>query len=149
MPTICSALCRFFMPNPFRPFGPAGFSHISWINFPGGSHDGMAVTRRPMRSVHHTASKQSIIGGGSGVPKPGEITLAHFGILFLDEIAEFSSSTLDALRQPIETGEISVSRVGGTLTFPSRFTLVAAMNPCPCGYFGTDGWHCMSHEGRR
>jgi magnesium chelatase family protein len=111
--------------------------------------DGMAVTRRPMRSVHHTASKQSIIGGGSVVPKPGEITLAHFGILFLDEIAEFSSSTLDALRQPIETGEIAVSRVGGTLTFPSRFTLVAAMNPCPCGYFGTDACHCLSNEVRR
>ena len=111
--------------------------------------DGMAVTRRPVRSVHHTASKQSIIGGGSGVPRPGEITLAHFGILFLDEIAEFSSATLDALRQPIETGEISVSRVGGTLSFPSRFTLVAAMNPCPCGYFGTDTCRCSANEVRR
>ena len=96
--------------------------------------DGCAVTRRPMRSVHHTASRQSIIGGGSRIPRPGEITLAHLGVLFLDEIAEFPGSTIDAMRQPIENGEIVVSRVGATLAFPCRFTLVAAMNPCPCGY---------------
>lgn len=104
--------------------------------------DGQAVTRRPMRSVHHTASKQSIVGGGSGVPRPGEITMAHLGVLFLDEIAEFSSSTLESLRQPLESGEIAVSRVGGTFTYPCRFALVAAMNPCPCGYFGTDRCRC-------
>ena len=104
--------------------------------------DGQAVTRRPMRSVHHTASKQSIVGGGSGVPRPGEITMAHLGVLFLDEIAEFSSATLESLRQPLESGEIAVSRVGGTFTYPCRFALVAAMNPCPCGYFGTDRCRC-------
>lgn len=112
-------------------------------------NDGMAVTRRPMRSVHHTASKQSVIGGGAGVPRPGEITLAHLGILFLDEIAEFSSGTLESLRQPIETGEVTISRVGGTLTYPSRFTLVAAMNPCPCGYFGSDRCRCREAEVKR
>jgi len=73
--------------------------------------DGMAVTRRPMRNVHHTATKQSLVGGGSGVPRPGEITLAHLGVLFLDEIAEFSGATLESLRQPIESGEIVLSRV--------------------------------------
>jgi magnesium chelatase family protein len=104
--------------------------------------DGMAVTRRPMRPVHHTASTQSVIGGGSKVARPGEITLAHLGVLFLDEIAEFSRATLESLRQPIESGEVQISRVGGTLSFPARFTLVAAMNPCPCGFYGTDKCTC-------
>jgi magnesium chelatase family protein len=108
--------------------------------------DGIAVTRRPMRPIHHTASKQSLIGGGSRIPRPGEITLAHLGVLFLDEIAEFASSTLEALRQPIEAGEIVISRVGASLSFPCRFTLVAAMNPCPCGYFGTEMCRCKDLE---
>jgi magnesium chelatase family protein len=108
--------------------------------------DGVAVSRRPMRSVHHTASKQALIGGGSKIPRPGEITMAHLGVLFLDEIAEFSTSTLDALRQPIEAGEVSISRVGATLTYPCRFTLVAAMNPCPCGYYGTEKCCCRDGE---
>ena len=108
--------------------------------------DGQAVTRRPMRSIHHTASKQSIVGGGSGVPRPGEITMAHLGVLFLDEIAEFSSATLEAMRQPLESGEITVTRVGGSYTYPCRFTLVAAMNPCPCGFFGTDRCRCKPAE---
>jgi len=108
--------------------------------------DGVAVTRRPYRSVHHTASRQAIIGGGSGVPSPGEVTLAHLGVLFLDELAEFSSTTLDTLRQPIEAGEVVVSRVSATLTFPCRFTLVAAMNPCPCGYFGSELCRCTDNE---
>ena len=111
--------------------------------------DGQAVTRRPMRSVHHTASKQSIVGGGSGVPRPGEITMAHLGVLFLDEIAEFSSATLESMRQPLEAGEITVTRVGGSFTYPCRFTLVAAMNPCPCGFFGTDRCRCNQAEVKR
>lgn len=113
------------------------------------SADGTAVTRRPMRSIHNTASKQSIIGGGSRIPKPGEITLAHLGVLFLDEIAEFSTSTLDSLRQPIESGEVNITRVGGSLNFPCQFTLVAAMNPCPCGYYGTDQCKCKDSEVKR
>lgn len=108
--------------------------------------DGVAVTRRPMRPVHHSASKEALVGGGSGVPRPGEVTLAHLGILFLDELAEFSRTTLDAMRQPIENGEVTISRVGGTLAFPCRFTLVAAMNPCPCGYFGTDRCRCTQAD---
>ncbi len=105
-------------------------------------HDAMAVTRRPMRFVHHAVSKEALIGGGARIPKPGEITLAHLGILFLDEIAEFSRGALEALRQPMESGEIHIARVGGSLCFPCNFTLVAAMNPCPCGYFGTDRCTC-------
>ena len=109
-------------------------------------HDAMAVTRRGMRTVHHTASKAALIGGGSGIPMPGEITLAHLGVLFLDELAEFSRATLESLRQPIEQGWITISRVGSTLRFPSQFTLVAAMNPCPCGFFGTDRCTCRDNE---
>ena len=108
--------------------------------------DGQAVTRRPMRSVHHTASKQAIVGGGSGVPRPGEITMAHLGVLFLDEIAEFSSATLESVRQPLESGEITINRVGGSYSYPCRFTLVAAMNPCPCGYFGTERCRCKTAD---
>ena len=108
--------------------------------------DGQAVTRRPMRSVHHTASKQAIVGGGSGVPRPGEITMAHLGVLFLDEIAEFSSATLESVRQPMESGEITINRVGGSYNYPCRFTLVAAMNPCPCGYFGTERCRCKTAD---
>lgn len=108
--------------------------------------DGLAVTRRPMRSIHHTTSKQALIGGGSRIPQPGEITLSHLGILFLDELAEFSMATLETLRQPMEAGEINISRVGASIAFPCRFTVVAAMNPCPCGYFGDDRCRCNERD---
>lgn len=108
--------------------------------------DGQAVTRRPFRSIHHTISKEALVGGGPKIPRPGEITLSHHGILFMDEIAEFSRATLEALRQPMETGEISISRVGATLTYPCRFSLVAAMNPCPCGYYGSDLCTCKERD---
>lgn len=111
--------------------------------------DGVAVTRRPFRSVHHTVSTQALVGGGSKVPRPGEITMAHLGVLFLDEIAEFSPATLDTLRQPIETGEVTISRVSWNLNYPCRFTLVAAMNPCPCGYYGTPKCRCREGEVKR
>jgi magnesium chelatase family protein len=110
--------------------------------------DGAAVTRRPFRSIHHGASRQSLIGGGSGVAKPGEVTLSHLGVLFLDEIAEFNRGTLDSLRQPMESGEVQISRVKATMTYPCRFTLVAAMNPCPCGFFGTTSCTCASAQVR-
>ncbi|MDZ4659809.1 MAG: YifB family Mg chelatase-like AAA ATPase [Bythopirellula sp.] len=108
--------------------------------------DGLAVTRRPVRSIHHTATKIAVIGGGSGVPKAGEVTLAHHGVLFLDEIAEFSRDTLESLRQPIEDGEVRISRATAKVTYPCRFTLIAAMNPCPCGYFGTDSCRCKETD---
>jgi magnesium chelatase family protein len=108
--------------------------------------DGMVVSRRPMRSIHHTASKQALIGGGSKIAKPGEITLSHLGVLFLDEIAEFGQSTLDSLRQPMENGKVSISRVGASVEYPCHFTLVAAMNPCPCGYYGDSKCRCNERD---
>jgi len=111
--------------------------------------DGFVVSRRPFRSIHHGTSKQALIGGGIKIPKPGEITLAHLGILFLDEIAQFSAATLDALRQPMESGEVCISRVGASLTYPCRFTLVAAMNPCPCGWYGTPRCSCKDSAVKR
>lgn len=93
------------------------------------------VRKRPFRNPHHSASAVSIIGGGSNV-KPGEITLAHNGVLFLDELPEFRRDVLEALREPLEEGVVTVSRAKGSYIFPARFQLIAAMNPCPCGYYG-------------
>jgi magnesium chelatase family protein len=93
------------------------------------------ITERPFRAPHHTISDVALVGGGS-VPRPGEVSLAHHGVLFLDEMPEFDRRVLEALRQPIEEGRITVSRALRSLAFPARFVLVAAMNPCPCGYFG-------------
>lgn len=91
------------------------------------------ITKRPFRTIHHTASGMSIVGGGN-MPGPGEVSLAHRGILFMDEIAEFPKNVLEVLRQPMEDRSITVSRVRGSCTYPCQFTLIAAMNPCPCGY---------------
>lgn len=103
-------------------------------------HSGL-IRVRPFRSPHHTTSAVAMVGGGK-IPRPGEVTLSHNGVLFLDELPEFSKQTLEVLRQPIEDGKLTISRVNASLTFPSRFMLVAALNPCPCGYYGDREMQC-------
>src|SRR5258706_7045072 len=99
------------------------------------------VSTRPFRPLHHTISDIGLLGGGTS-PNPGEVSLAHNGVLFLDELPEFKRSALEVMRQPIEDGRVTISRAAGSLTFPAEFMLVAAMNPCPCGYFGDARREC-------
>ena len=100
------------------------------------------MAHRPFRAPHHTISDTALVGGGS-LPRPGEISLAHHGVLFLDEVPEFSRRALEVLRQPLEQGTVVVARAARTAVFPARFTLVAAMNPCPCGFFGDPRRACV------
>ena len=105
------------------------------------------ISQRPYRSPHHTISQVALVGGGSN-PQPGEISLAHNGVLFLDELPEFNKSTLEVLRQPLEDRHITISRAKYTVDYPSSFMFVASMNPCPCGYYGDPTHHCVCTPGQ-
>jgi magnesium chelatase family protein len=108
---------------------------VTKVHSAAGEGNGALKTVRPFRAPHHTISTSGLAGGGSN-PRPGEVSLAHHGVLFLDELPEFSRPTLEVLRQPLEDGHVTISRVAATLSYPARFTLVCSMNPCPCGYAG-------------
>lgn len=130
------------MPTILPPLSPEEALETSMIHSVAGIlKDGKICFERPYRDPHHTSSTPALVGGGRK-GQPGEISLAHNGVLFLDELPEFSRPTLEALRQPLENGTVSISRVHAHTTFPARFQLIAAMNPCRCGYLGSKGQEC-------
>jgi len=130
------------LPTILPALSPAELLEVSMIaSVAGEIADGALTNRRPFRSPHHSASMPALVGGGLRA-KPGEISLAHQGVLFLDELPEFDTRVLDALRQPLETGEVSIARANHRVTYPARFMLVAAMNPCRCGHAGDPGYAC-------
>ncbi len=130
------------LPSILPPLLPAELLEVSMIASVAGEIEGGALTnRRPFRSPHHSASMPALVGGGLRA-RPGEISLAHNGVLFLDEMPEFSAQVLDSLRQPLETGDVAIARVNHRITYPARFMLVAAMNPCRCGRANDPGFAC-------
>src|SRR4051794_25925940 len=130
------------LPSILPPLLPAELLEVSMIASVAGEIEGGALTnRRPFRSPHHSASMPALVGGGLRA-RPGEISLAHNGVLFLDEFPEFAPQALDSLRQPLETGEVAISRANHRVTYPARFMLVAAMNPCRCGRASDPGFAC-------
>ena len=130
------------MPSILPPMTQSEILEVSQIHSVAGLlRDGQLITMRPYRSPHHSASTPAMVGGGLKA-NPGEISLAHRGVLFLDELPEFNRQTLEALRQPLETGVVTVARANMHVTYPARFQLIAAMNPCKCGYLGVAGHEC-------
>jgi magnesium chelatase family protein len=130
------------LPGILPPLAPREALEVSMIHSLAGTlPDGGLLKHRPFRDPHHSASLPALIGGGHRV-KPGEISLAHRGVLFLDELPEFARATLESLRQPLETGEALVARVNHHVRFPARFQLIAAMNPCRCGHLGEEDLEC-------
>jgi magnesium chelatase family protein len=130
------------LPSILPPLAPAELLEVSMVESVAGEIQGGALTnRRPFRSPHHSASMPALVGGGLHA-RPGEVTPSHHGVLFLDELPEFQPQALDSLRQPLETGEISIARANHRVTYPARFMLVAAMNPCRCGKANEPGFSC-------
>jgi magnesium chelatase family protein len=127
------------------PLTPPEALEVTAVHSAAGTSPDALVVARPFRSPHHTASDVALVGGGA-MPRPGEVSLAHHGVLFLDELPEFRRSVLESLRQPLEEGSITISRIRGTLRLPARFQLVAAMNPCPCGGRGTGVCLCTPRQ---
>lgn len=138
------------LPGLLPPLGRSEAVAVTRIHSSAGTLNGNGlIACPPFRAPHHTVSHAGLIGGGT-VPRPGEVSLAHHGVLFLDEFPEFRRNTLEVLRQPLEEGTVTISRARASLTFPARFLLVAALNPCPCGYFGDPAGRCRcSPHGRR
>jgi magnesium chelatase family protein len=130
------------LPTILPPLTPAELLEVSMVASVAGEIEGGAlIDRRPFRSPHHSASMPALVGGGLRA-RPGEISLAHHGVLFLDELPEFAPQALDSLRQPLETGEVAIARANHRVTYPARFMLVAAMNPCRCGHASEPGFAC-------
>ena len=141
-PGAGKSLMAACLPGILPDLTPAEALEVSMIaSVAGGLESGRLVRARPFRAPHHSASMPALVGGGLRV-RPGEVSLAHLGVLFLDELPEFQRGVLDSLRQPLETGEVSVARANAHVTFPARVQLVAAMNPCRCGHLGDPALAC-------
>lgn len=134
------------LPSILPPLAPKELLEVSMIaSVAGELGEGKLTDRRPFRAPHHSASMAAMVGGGMRA-RPGEVSLAHHGVLFLDEFPEFTPQTLDALRQPLETGDCMIARANHRVTYPARIQLIAAMNPCRCGMAGEPGYRCLRGE---
>src|SRR5215217_6792144 len=135
------------LPGILPPLSVEESIEVTKVHSAAGEGNGTLIEERPFRAPHHTISTSGLAGGGSN-PRPGEVSLAHCGVLFLDELPEFSRVTLEVLRQPLEDGHVTISRVAATLSYPARVTLVCSMNPCPCGYAGDARGACRCPAGQ-
>jgi magnesium chelatase family protein len=137
------------LPSILPPLTPRELLEVSMIQSVAGNlAEGALSSRRPFRAPHHSASMAALVGGGTSA-RPGEVSLAHNGVLFLDELPEFQPQVLDALRQPLETGDVLIARANHRVTYPARFQLVAAMNPCRCGHATEPGYVCRRQPNER